>query len=52
MIKGNDWLGLKSIVLKGVHIGQGVVAAYTLDNEHVRARSIVAGVPARQVPNR
>ena len=50
VIEDNVWLGTKSTVLKGVHIGSGaVVAAHALVNKSVAPRMIVAGVPAKEV---
>lgn len=48
---GSDvWLGAKSIVLRGVTIGDGaIVAAGAVVNRDVVPMSIVAGVPARVV---
>lgn len=49
-IERNVWLAAKSTVLKGVHIGEGaVVAAHALVNKSVVSRTIVAGMPAKQV---
>ncbi|QOD11857.1 acyltransferase [Psychrobacter sp. 28M-43] len=52
-IENNVWLAAKSTVLRGVHVGEGaVVAAHALVNKSVLSRSIVAGVPAKQVAMR
>jgi acetyltransferase-like isoleucine patch superfamily enzyme len=47
-IGNHVWLGLKVTVLKGVTIGDGaVVAANSLVNKDVPARTLVGGIPAR-----
>lgn len=47
MIIGNNvWIGARVTILKGVHIGDGaVIAAGTIVNKDVPARSLVAGNP-------
>lgn len=53
VIENNVWLAAKSSILKGVHIGTGaVVAAHGLVNKNVAARTIVAGVPAKEIGQR
>ena len=50
VIGDNVWIGTNSIILKGVHIGQGsVVAAGAVVTSNVPECSIVAGNPARVV---
>lgn len=44
------WLGIRSVVLKGVEIGDGaIVAAGAVVTKNVASKSIVAGVPAKCV---
>ena len=44
------WLGLRSVVLKGVEIGDGaIVAAGAVVTKDVTSKTIVAGVPAKCV---
>jgi len=49
VIIGNDvWIGINVTILKGVTIGDGaVIAAGSLVNRDVPAKSLVAGVPAK-----
>ena len=50
IIEDEVWLGLRSIVLKGVTIGRGsVVSAGSVVTQDVAPYSVVAGVPARLV---
>jgi len=49
-IKDNVWVGLNSIILKGVIIGEdSVVAAGSVVTKDVEPRSVVAGNPAKVV---
>jgi carbonic anhydrase/acetyltransferase-like protein (isoleucine patch superfamily) len=49
-IEDDVWIGVHALVLKGVTIGRGaVVAAGAVVTDDVRAGSIVAGNPAREV---
>lgn len=51
VIDDHVWIGLRAIILPGVHIGEGaVIAAGSVVNRDVRPYTIVAGVPA--VPKR
>ena len=50
IIGNNVWIGSRSIVLKGVNIGDGaIVAAGSVVTKDVPANCIVAGVPARVI---
>lgn len=51
---GSDvWLGARSVILPGVHIGDGaVVAAGAVVTKSVEPMTIVAGVPAKFVRDR
>ncbi len=51
---GNDvWIGVNSVILRGVHIGHGaVIAAGSIVTRDVEPYSIVAGVPARHLKYR
>lgn len=50
IIKDNVWLALRSVVLKGVTIGEGaVVAAGALVTKDVPPYTVVAGVPAKVI---
>jgi len=51
---GNDvWLGYESIIMPGVHIGDGaIVAARSLVTKDVPPFSVVGGVPARVIKPR
>lgn len=47
IIEDNVWIGCKSIILKGVHIGTGaVIAAGSIVTKDVPAHSLAAGNPA------
>lgn len=47
------WIGPRSIILPGVHLGKGaVICAGSIVTKDVVARAIVAGVPAKQIGSR
>lgn len=49
-IGNHVWIGMNSIILKGVNIGDGsVIAAGTVVTHDVPSRSLVAGVPAKVI---
>jgi len=50
VLEENVWLGIRSIVLRGVTIGAGsVVAAGSIVSRNVPPRSLVGGIPARLI---
>lgn len=52
-IKDFVWIGLNSIILQGVTIGQGaVVAAGSVVTTNVEEYTIVGGIPAKKIGNR
>jgi maltose O-acetyltransferase len=53
MIGENVWIGAGAIILKGVQIGtNAVIGAGAVVTHSVGAGEVVAGVPARSIPNR
>jgi virginiamycin A acetyltransferase len=54
IVVGNDvWLGYKSVILSGVHIGDGaIVGTYSVVTKDVPPYSIVGGNPAKVIRKR
>lgn len=49
-IGDNVWIGARSIILPGVVIGNGAcVAAGSIVTKHVKAETLVVGVPAKEI---
>ena len=49
-IKSNAWLGLRSIILKGVTVGKGaIVGAASVVTKDVPDFTVAVGVPAKSV---
>ncbi len=52
-IGSNVWIGMKSSILMGVRIGDGVViGACSLVNKDVPGESVAFGIPAKRIRNR
>ena len=50
IIGDNVWLGDRTVILSGVHIGDGaVIAANAVVTHDVPAYSVVGGVPAKKI---
>ena len=54
IVVGNDvWIGRESVILPGVHIGDGsIIAAYSIVTKDVPPYSVVGGNPARFIKQR
>ena len=54
VVIGNDvWIGMNSLILSGVHIGDGaIIGAYSVVTKDVEPYTIVAGNPAKVVRKR
>lgn len=53
IIKDNVWIGAKSIILRGVTIGEGaIIGANSVVTKDVPPYAVVVGSPAREVYNR
>jgi virginiamycin A acetyltransferase len=54
IVVGNDvWLGYKSVIMSGVHIGDGaIIGAYSVVTKDVSPYSIVGGNPAKIIRKR
>ena len=53
VFEGDNWIGAKAIILKGVHIGFGaVIAAGAVITKDVAPYTIVGGVPAKVIGSR
>lgn len=50
IIQDNVWIGLNTIVLKGVTINQGsVIAAGSVINKSIPANSMAGGIPGKVI---
>lgn len=53
VLEGDNWIGAKAIILKGVTIGQGaVIAAGAIVTKNVPPYSVYGGVPAKMIRQR
>ncbi len=52
LIEENVWVGMNSLILKGVTIGKNsIVAAHSVVTKHVPENVLVAGNPAKIIKN-
>ncbi len=53
VVEDDVWLGMNSIILSGVHIGQGaIVAAGAVVSSNVEPYAIIGGIPAKEIKKR
>ncbi len=53
IIKDGVWIGMRAMILPGVHIGEGaVIAAHAVVTKDVEPYSLVAGNPAKRIKKR
>ena len=53
VLEGDNWIGARAVLLKGITVGMGaVVAAGAVVTQDVPPYTIVAGIPARVIKHR